>query len=157
MEVSGSDSNTESSYDSTSSSFNDSSNSNSGESVCEEVHVERNSSRGIRQNLASAFACSRTRTAHVGKVLKVLRKNGIGDIPTSYSTLMGTPKYKISEREVGPGKYFHYGIEKNLLKMESFQHFWTFGWNCNRRWNRWCVSFSWFLKTKPLADYGRNR
>lgn len=77
------------------------------------------SSSGLRKDLATLVAKSRARTENVSSLLKILRKHGSTDTPMCYSTLMGTPKTKIIQRDVGPGKYFHYGIANNLLKLES--------------------------------------
>lgn len=116
-----SDSDTSDTNVNSSSSNDDSDNSDSGSdevAASGETNNEK-SPRGMRKKLTKLFSCDRSRTAHVGSMLKLLREHGTEDIPLCYATLMGTPKYKIVERDVGPGKYFHYGIENNLLKMES--------------------------------------
>lgn len=121
MSTSSSEGETEYSMDisvSTSDCSDSSSDTDSSESICGGTNYDV-PSLGMRAELAKIFVADRSRTAHVGKVLKLIRKNGNTDIPLCYSTLVGTPNHKIAQRDVGEGKYFHYGIENNLLKMET--------------------------------------
>lgn len=120
MEVSDNDSDSYSESDIDSDSGSDSnSDSEDNANSATYFNLDGNENVSLREELAKHVAMSRSRTKNVNSFLNILSKHGSKEIPKSYSTLMGTPKTKIVEKDVGSGKYFHYGIAKNLLTMES--------------------------------------
>ncbi|KAI9558376.1 hypothetical protein GHT06_015147 [Daphnia sinensis] len=52
----------------------------------------------------------------VGELLDILRKYH-PELPKSAKTLLGTPRQKALVRNVDPGIYYHFGIEKRLLSI----------------------------------------
>lgn len=51
-------------------------------------------------------------------LLSILRENGHQNLPACYKTLLHTPSKKIVLKEIDPGRYFHFGLQRFANELE---------------------------------------
>lgn len=70
--------------------------------------------------LASWATSQNIHQGAVDQLLCILRKHGHEELPKTARTLLRTPKYT-HMKNVAPGQYLHFGIEKNIINLISTQ------------------------------------
>lgn len=73
----------------------------------------------ILNDLRKWALSSRIARVHVNSLLKVLNKHYGSTFPKDSRTLLRTPRKPTIPIPMGPGEYFHYGLEKGLLSYPS--------------------------------------
>uniref|UniRef100_A0A1B0CHB2 Putative transposase domain-containing protein n=1 Tax=Lutzomyia longipalpis TaxID=7200 RepID=A0A1B0CHB2_LUTLO len=81
-----------------------------------DVDAEDDGISPLARNIAQYFIEDKTSRNMSEKLLRILREAGHTELPKCRSTLLGTPRDKISPRQVPPGEYIHFGLENTLQK-----------------------------------------
>lgn len=83
----------------------------------DETAFEENEPDSYRSKLANFVKRSNLSRKHTNELLQLQREHGHLELPKTKETLCGTPRYSIHPRPCGDdGEYYHFGIEKSLLK-----------------------------------------
>lgn len=78
---------------------------------------EENDPESYRSKLANFVKRSNLSRKHTNELLQLQREYGHIELPKTKETLCGTPRFSIHPRPCGnDGEYYHFGIEKSLLK-----------------------------------------
>lgn len=85
-------------------------------SSSEDDNLENNDPEAFKSKLAVFIKKSTLSRALSNELLKLLRENGHPELPKTRETLLGTPRFSIHPRPCGTGEYYHFGLEKSLVR-----------------------------------------
>lgn len=81
------------------------------ENIEETIELQSN----LAEDLARLISQSKVSRDFTDKLLSVLKKNRVENLPTSSKTLMKTPHSKMIPKPMLPGEYIHFGIQNHFL------------------------------------------
>lgn len=82
----------------------------------EEVEMDDEIDDAFKNQLAAFVRMFNVSCKGTKALLQLLRENGHSGLPKNRETLLGTPKHSIHPRICSPGHYYHYGLQKCLLR-----------------------------------------